>query len=47
VLRPLRRDALRDVIEGPADLAGIAVADDLVARLIADTDKQWRELRRR
>lgn len=37
-LRPLRRDALRAVIEGPADLAGIAVDSDLVTRLIADTD---------
>jgi WD40 repeat protein/energy-coupling factor transporter ATP-binding protein EcfA2 len=37
-LRPLRRDALHVVIEGPARLAGIAVADDLVARLVADTD---------
>jgi WD40 repeat protein/energy-coupling factor transporter ATP-binding protein EcfA2 len=37
-LRPLRRDALRAVIEGPAQLAGIAVADDLVTRLVADTD---------
>jgi hypothetical protein len=37
-LRPLRRDALRAVIEGPARLAGIAVAEDLVARLVADTD---------
>lgn len=37
-LRPLRREALRAVIEGPAQLAGIAIADDLVARLVADTD---------
>ncbi len=37
-LRPLRRDALRGVIEGPAKLAGIAVDDDLVTRLVADTD---------
>ena len=37
-LRPLHREALREVIEGPARLAGIAVADNLVARLIADTD---------
>jgi conflict system STAND superfamily ATPase/TIR domain-containing protein len=29
-LRPLRRDALRAVIEGPARLTGIAVDDDLV-----------------
>ncbi len=37
-LRPLRREALRAVIEGPAQLAGIGVDDDLVARLVADTD---------
>ena len=37
-LRPLRREALRAVIEGPAELAGIAVDDDLVTRLITDTD---------
>ena len=37
-LRPLRREALRAVIEGPADLAGIAVDPDLVTRLITDTD---------
>ena len=37
-LRPLRREALRAVIEGPARLAGIAVAEELVARLVADTD---------
>ena len=37
-LRPLHRDALPTVIEGPARLAGIAVADELVARLVADTD---------
>jgi TIR domain/AAA ATPase domain len=37
-LRPLRRDALRAVIEGPARLAGIGVAEDLMARLVADTD---------
>jgi WD40 repeat protein/energy-coupling factor transporter ATP-binding protein EcfA2 len=37
-LRPLRREALSMVIEGPARQAGIAVADDLVARLVADTD---------
>ena len=37
-VRPLRRDALRAVIEGPAELAGIAVDEDLVARLVADTD---------
>ncbi len=37
-LRPLRRESLRAVIEGPADLAGIAVDADLVDRLITDTD---------
>ncbi len=36
-LRPLRREALRAVIEGPARVAGIDVADDLVTRLVADT----------
>lgn len=36
-LRPLRREALRAVIEGPARLAGITIAEDLVARLVADT----------
>ena len=37
-LRPLHREALRAVIEGPARVAGINIADDLVARLVADTD---------
>ncbi|MGQ0774632.1 MAG: nSTAND1 domain-containing NTPase [Pseudonocardiales bacterium] len=37
-LRPLHREALRLVIEGPARLAGIEVAADLVARLVKDTD---------
>jgi WD40 repeat protein/energy-coupling factor transporter ATP-binding protein EcfA2 len=37
-LRPLRREALSVVIKGPAQQAGIAVADDLVAQLVADTD---------
>jgi WD40 repeat protein/energy-coupling factor transporter ATP-binding protein EcfA2 len=37
-LRPLSREALRAVIEGPARLAGITIAEDLVARLVADTD---------
>jgi WD40 repeat protein len=37
-VRPLCREALRAVIEGPARLAGIAVAEELVARLVADTD---------
>ncbi|MGH3694408.1 MAG: TIR domain-containing protein [Pseudonocardiaceae bacterium] len=37
-LRPLHRDALRAVIEGPAQLAGIGVDADLVTQLVADTD---------
>ena len=37
-LRPLHREALRVVIEGPARLAGIDVEDHLVARLVEDTD---------
>ncbi len=37
-LRPLRREALRAVIAGPAELAGIAVDPDVVTRLITDTD---------
>jgi WD40 repeat protein len=37
-LRPLHREALRAVIEGPARLAGIGVDEDLVARLVDDTD---------
>ncbi|MFD0363157.1 TIR domain-containing protein [Nocardia sp. GCM10030253] len=37
-LLPLRRDALRDVIEEPARVAGLGVDDDLVAELLADTD---------
>ena len=37
-LEPLRREALRTVIEGPAQLAGIDVDDDLVDRLVADTN---------
>jgi hypothetical protein len=37
-LRPLHREALRAVIQGPSQRAGIAVNDDLVARLVADTD---------
>ena len=37
-VRPLRREALRAVIEGPARLAGIGVDEDLVARLVTDTD---------
>ena len=37
-LRPLRRDALAAVIQGPARMAGIGVDDELVARLVSDTD---------
>jgi WD40 repeat protein/energy-coupling factor transporter ATP-binding protein EcfA2 len=37
-LRPLRREALRLVIEKPARLAGIEVEAHLVARLVEDTD---------
>ncbi len=37
-LRPLRREALRAVIEKPAQLAGIDVDDGLVDRLVDDTD---------
>ncbi|MBV9012074.1 MAG: TIR domain-containing protein [Pseudonocardiales bacterium] len=36
-LRPLHREALRLVVEGPARLAGIDVEDHLVARLVEDT----------
>jgi len=38
LLRPLRREALAAVIQGPARLAGIGVDEELVARLVADTD---------
>ncbi len=38
MLRPLRRETLRTVIEGPARLAGITVSDELVGRLVEDTD---------
>ncbi|HET9257484.1 MAG TPA: TIR domain-containing protein [Pseudonocardiaceae bacterium] len=37
VLRPLHREALRTVIESPAELAGIGVDKDLVSRLVDDT----------
>jgi hypothetical protein len=37
-LRPLRREALPTVIQRPAQLAGITVTDELLARLVADTD---------
>jgi WD40 repeat protein/energy-coupling factor transporter ATP-binding protein EcfA2 len=37
-LRPLHREALRTVIESPAQLAGIDVHKDLVAQLVTDTD---------
>ncbi len=38
ILRPVPRDALPAVIQRPARLAGITVADDLVTRLVTDTD---------
>ncbi len=37
-VRPLAREALPAVIEEPARLAGIAIEDGLVARLVADTE---------
>jgi WD40 repeat protein len=37
-VRPLLRDALPAVIEQPARLAGLDIDEDLVARLVADTD---------
>jgi hypothetical protein len=37
-LRPLRREALTSVIEGPARVAGIGVDAGLVATLVADAD---------
>ncbi len=37
-LRPLSRDALQAVIQGPAQLTTMTVADDLVTRLVTDTD---------
>jgi len=37
-LRPLRREALPAVIQGPAHLAGITVEEDLVACLVGNTD---------
>ncbi|MGH3900456.1 MAG: TIR domain-containing protein [Pseudonocardiaceae bacterium] len=36
-LRPLHREVLHTVIQGPAKLAGITIDDELVARLVADT----------
>ncbi len=36
-VRPLQSDALRSVIEEPAKVAGLAIDDDLVAHLVADT----------
>ncbi|MBV9161728.1 MAG: WD40 repeat domain-containing protein [Pseudonocardiales bacterium] len=38
LLRPLHREALREVIQGPARVAGIGVDEELVDRLVADTD---------
>ncbi|MGY1703788.1 TIR domain-containing protein [Geodermatophilus sp. SYSU D00697] len=37
-LRPLRAEALRDVVGGPARVAGIGIDDGLVSRVVADTD---------
>ncbi len=37
-LRPLRREALRAVVEKPAQLAGIKVDEGLLERLVEDTD---------
>ncbi|KOV87163.1 TIR domain-containing protein [Nocardia sp. NRRL S-836] len=37
-VRPLARAQLRSVVEGPARLAGITVSEDLLQRLVADTD---------
>ena len=37
-VRPLAREALPEVIEEPARLAGIGVEEGLVARLVADTE---------
>jgi WD40 repeat protein len=36
-VRPLESDALREVIEEPAKVAGLSFEDDLVSRLISDT----------
>jgi WD domain, G-beta repeat len=43
-LRPLRRDALPAVIQGPARLAGITVAENLVARVVAAKPEQQRDV---
>ncbi|MFI6170653.1 TIR domain-containing protein [Nocardia sp. NPDC051052] len=37
-VQPLRKDALREVIEGPARVAGLTIEDGLVDALLADTD---------
>jgi WD40 repeat protein len=36
-VRPLARDALRDVVVRPARAAGLSIDDDLVSRLVTDT----------
>jgi len=36
-VRPLAADALREVIEQPAEVAGLSFDDDLVSRLVTDT----------
>jgi WD40 repeat protein len=38
MVRPLRRETLRTVVEGPTRLAGLRVSDELVAKLVDDTD---------
>lgn len=37
-MRPLRREALRTVIESPAELAGIRISEPLTSRLVEDTE---------
>ena len=38
MVRPLRRETLRSVIEGPCRLAGLMVSEELVSSLIDDTE---------
>lgn len=38
MLRPLARETLPAVVEGPAQLAGIGIDKELVTRLVSDTD---------
>ncbi|WP_020386515.1 TIR domain-containing protein [Kribbella catacumbae] len=37
LIGPLRREALRSVVEGPAKVAGIGIPDELVDKLVEDT----------